>query len=412
MTRLRVLHVSAYFAPAFRYGGPPRSVLGLCQALIRAGVDVEVFTTTANGDDPLPPAVDGVDYQGVRVRYFPLAWPRRYWRGAGLAGAVERAVTGADLVHVHGLWNFTAWAGVRAARDAGVPYVISPRGMFQPAAMARHHALKTIAYVAAERRHLEGAAFLHATSDAEARSLSAVGPRVALIANGVESRTVTPAQIADVRQRFGLPAGADVITFVGRLHPIKRLDLLAGAFARLRREGRQAYLVVAGPDEGGHRRQIEPLFLDVADCVRWTGAVEGDQKWALLATSRAVVQCSNSESFGLSVAEALGAGVPVVVTDRGAWADVSAIGCGEIVAHDAAAIAAALGRLLDHPDEARAMGERGRAWVRRAFNWDEIGCAMRREYDALVSHGRLNGQDRRDGREQRDGLNESVRQVG
>jgi glycosyltransferase involved in cell wall biosynthesis len=384
---MRVLHVSAYFAPAFRYGGPPRSVLGLCQSLLRAGVDVEVFTTTANGDDPLPPAPDGIDYQGVRTRYFPLAWPRRYWRAAGLADALDRAVPGADLVHVHGLWNVTAWAGVRAARAAGVPYVISPRGMFQPDAMARHHALKMIAYWAAERRHLAGAAFLHATSDAEARSLSAIGPRVALIANGVESRTATPAQIADVHRRFNLPDGADVITFVGRLHPIKRLDLLAGAFTRLRREGRQAYLVVAGPDEGGHRRQIEPLFLEVADRVRWTGAVEGDQKWALLATSRAVVQCSNSESFGLSVGEALGAGVPVVVTDRGAWADVSAIGCGEIVAHDAAAIAAALARLLDRPDEARAMGERGRAWVRRAFGWDEIGRAMRREYDALVARG-------------------------
>jgi len=385
--RLRVLHVSAYFAPAFRYGGPPHSVLGLCRSLIRAGVDVEVFTTTANGDDPLPPAPDGVDYQGVRARYFPLAWPRRYWRAAGLADALDRAVTGADLVHVHGLWNLTAWAGVRAARNAGVPYVISPRGMFQTDAMARRHALKTIAYWAAERRHLEGAVLLHATSDAEARSLSAVGPRVALIANGVEARTATPAQIADVRRRFSLPDQADVITFVGRLHPIKRLDLLAGAFTRLRREDRQAYLVVAGPDEGGYRRQVEPLFLEVADRVRWTGAVEGDQKWALLATSRAVVQCSNSESFGLSVAEALGAGVPVVVTDRGAWADVSSVGCGDVVAHDVAAIAAALARLLDRPDEARAMGERGRAWVRRAFAWDDIGSAMRREYDALVSHG-------------------------
>jgi glycosyltransferase involved in cell wall biosynthesis len=413
--RLRVLHVSAYFAPAFRYGGPPRSVLGLCQALVRAGVDVEVFTTTANGDDPLPPAPDGVDYQGVRARYFPLAWPRRYWRAAGLADALARAVTGADLVHVHGLWNLTAWAGVRAARAAGVPYVISPRGMFHPDAMARHHTLKMLAYWAAERRHLEGAAFLHATSAAEAQSLSAVGPRVALIANGVDSRTATPAQIADVRLRFSLPDEADVITFVGRLHPIKRLDLLAGAFTRLRRDGRQAYLVVAGPDEGGHRRQIEPLFLEVADRVRWTGPVEGDQKWALLATSRAVVQCSNSESFGLSVAEALAAGVPVVVTDRGAWADVSSVGCGEVVAHDAAAIAAALGRLLDRPDEARAMGERGRGWVRRAFSWDEIGRAMRGEYDALIAHGGLNGQEERDGqdgRERRDGLDENVRQVG
>ena len=51
---MRVLHVTPYFAPAFRYGGPPRSILGLCRALGEAGVDVEVFTTTANGPEPLP----------------------------------------------------------------------------------------------------------------------------------------------------------------------------------------------------------------------------------------------------------------------------------------------------------------------------------------------------------------------
>jgi glycosyltransferase involved in cell wall biosynthesis len=187
-----------------------------------------------------------------------------------------------------------------------------------------------------------------------------------------------------VRQRFDLPWNADVITALGRLHPIKRLDLLAAAFTQLRRAGRDAYLVVAGPDENGHRQEIEPLFREVAASVRWTGAVDGDDKWALLATSRAVVQCSDSESFGLSVAEALSVGVPVVVTQRGAWADVTAIGCGEVVAHDADAIAAALARLLDHPLEACAMGERGSAWIRRVFGWDEIGGAMVREYESLA----------------------------
>jgi len=388
-TRLRVLHVTPYFAPAFRYGGPPRSVLGLCQALGRAGVDVEVFTTTANGDDPLPSAPEGVEYQGVRVRYFPLAWPRQYWRAAGLSDAVMHAAAGADLVHVHGLWNLTGWAGVRAARAAGIPYAISPRGMYQLQALLRHRTLKTIAFWFAERRHLAGAALLHATSAPEADALSHVGPRVALIGNGVDSRTATPDQVADLRRRFDVPAGTDVITVLGRLHPIKRLDLLADAFTRLRRDGARAVLVVAGPDEGGHRRVIEPLFGEVSADLRWIGSLDGDDKWALLAASRALVQCSDSESFGLSVAEALAAGVPVVVTNRGAWAEVSAVGCGEVVSHDAPAIAAALARLIAHPAEARAMGERGRAWIRRTFSWDEIGRAMAREYGAMTDLARV-----------------------
>src|SRR5262249_17859026 len=55
VTPLRVLHVSAYFAPAFGYGGPPRSIHGLCKALASIDVDVDVVSTTANGHDaPLP----------------------------------------------------------------------------------------------------------------------------------------------------------------------------------------------------------------------------------------------------------------------------------------------------------------------------------------------------------------------
>jgi hypothetical protein len=72
------------------------------------------------------------------------------------------------------------------------------------------------------------------------------------------------------------------------------------------------------------------------------------------------------------------------VTHRGAWTEVTAAGCGEVVTHDAAAIAAGLGRLLDRPVDACRMGERGSAWIRRAFGWNEIGGAMAREYDVLA----------------------------
>jgi len=385
---LRVLHVSAYFAPAFRYGGPPRTILGLCQALVRAGADVQVLTTNANGAERLPAHPDGITYEGVHVRYFPIDCAGIGWHASGLAAAVAREARRADLVHVHGLWNLTAWAGIRAAQSAEIPYVLSPRGMLQPDAMAHHRAAKAVVYRAVERRHVERAALLHATSDAESRVLSAFGPRVALVANGVEAAATSADHIERMRTRLDLEADADVITVLGRLHPIKRLDLVADAFTRLRRSGRRATLVIAGPDEDGHRRRVEPLFHSVAADVRWIDVVDGADKWALLAASRALVQCSDSESFGMSVAEALAAGVPVVVTERGAWPQIPSVGAGRLVAHTGGAIAAALEGLLADRAAAKAMGERGRGWVLRTFGWDAIGRAMLREYETTV--GRVN----------------------
>ncbi len=83
----------------------------------------------------------------------------------------------------------------------------------------------------------------------------------------------------------------------------------------------------------------------------------------------------------MSVAEALGAGVPVVVTERGAWQEVATRGCGYVVAHEAGALAEALGCLLDAPEQAQSMGARGRAWIDAQFGWDAIGIAMTREYE-------------------------------
>jgi len=381
---LRVLHVTPYFAPAYRYGGPPRSILGLCRALGEAGVDVEVFTTTANGGDPLPPAPGGVDIEGVRARYFPLGWPQRYWRARGLKAALKKAAAGADLVHVHGLWNMTSWAGVSAARAAGKPYIMSPRGMLQPEARQRHREMKSLAYWGVERANLRGATLLHATSALEGPELTPFGPPVFLIPNGVAARPVSPAAVAALRERAGLRSGDEVVTFLGRLHPIKRLDLLAEAFAIVRHARPNARLVIAGPDEGGYREHVAPLFAPVADAASWLGPVDDEEIAALLGSSDVLVQCSDSESFGMSVAEGLAAGVPVVVTKRSGWAEIDAIRCGFSVAHEPVSIADGILRVFDHPDRA-SLGARASAWAKKTFAWDVVGKSMRDAYAQAIA---------------------------
>jgi len=381
---LRVLHVTPYFAPAFRYGGPPRSILGLCHALVASGVEVEVLTTTANGSEELPAAPEGTEYEGIRVRYFPLAWPKRYWRARGLAAALDRALPEADLVHVHGLWNLTGSTAVARARAARLPYVISPRGMLQPAAMRRHRALKTAAYWAVERSNIRGAACLHATSPSEQQQIATCGPTVVTIPNGVTPVVVSAEALDRLRQRAGLAADDEVVMCLGRLHPIKRLDLLAAAFAIVCRDRPRARLVIAGPDEGGYRQRVEPLFAPVAEATRWLGAVDAETAGALFAASRMLVQCSDSESFGMSVAEALAAGLPVVVTDGTPWSHVEALGIGCSVAQDPAAMATAILQILEHPADGCAMGARAKVWARDTLGWDTIGRSMRDAYQRVL----------------------------
>ena len=172
LVRVRVLHVSAYFPPARPYGGPPASVLGLCRGLQRAGVEVEVVTTTANGSESLPPSAPGGEfYEGVPVYYAARAFPERFF-GARVRGPLTDALARADVCHIHGIWNVPEWWAAHLSRGARVPYVISPRGMLQPQAMARGRWRKAAAFALLDRRNLRGAAMLHATSEQEATALA------------------------------------------------------------------------------------------------------------------------------------------------------------------------------------------------------------------------------------------------
>jgi glycosyltransferase involved in cell wall biosynthesis len=386
MTRLRVLQVSPYFAPAFRYGGPPRSILGLCQGLQQHGVDVEVVTTAADGPADLVPApgANGL-YDGVPVQYVPTAFPRRFF-GAHVAGPLAEAMSRADLCHIHGIWNVPEWSAARLARRYGVPYVMSPRGMLLPAALQRGRWRKRMAYDLVERRNLRRAALLHATSGDEAADLRQHAPDIPIVVvpNGVNIDAAAQA-LPTFRPRLGIPDDAFVIVFLGRMHRIKRLDLLAAAFAGMRRHHRSAHLVLAGPDEQHLLVGLRQSLSDHAGFVHTLDTLSDDEKWSLLRSANVSVQCSDSESFGLSVVESMAAGTPVVVTRTCPWAEIESRRCGFWVEQTSEAIAHALHKLIEDPAGRTAMGGRGAAFARECFSWNAIGCQMAGHYSGLVA---------------------------
>ena len=232
---------------------------------------------------------------------------------------------------------------------------------------------------------MDGAARLHATSHAEFEALGARGCRVVEIPNSVEPEPVDEAARLEARMFAGVPAGAPYVLFLGRLHPIKRLDLLAAAFARVSRSVPAAHLVIAGPDERGHRARVEPLFAGLGGRAHWCGAVDGRRKAGLLSGASALVLCSDSESFGVSVAEALAAGVPAVVSRTCPWPMLDTVGCGHWVEQQPDAIAAGLEDLLKNPEEARAMGRRGHELAAREYGSTAVASRWAALYREVIA---------------------------
>jgi glycosyltransferase involved in cell wall biosynthesis len=383
---MRVVHVCAYFAPAFVYGGPPRSVLGLCRAERDAGIDVRVVTTTANGDSELDDSASRpVDYAGIPVRYCARSRPRRLFYAPALQDAVAAELQQADVLHIHGLWNAAVWTAARTAWRLRKPYVLSPRGMLTPAALTHHRWRKKLAFSVADRNVIRHAARLHATSFSECQALNCIPERgrAVFVPNGIELDPLTP-NGPSIRRQLNAPDDAPLVLFLGRIHPIKRLDLLAEAFATVIRQHPTARLVIAGPDEHGHRAVVEPLFASFSNSVTWTGKVDDAVKRQLLDAADAVVMCSDSESFGMSVAEAMAVGTPVVVTRTCPWPDVESHATGYWVDQNSESIGGAINSLLADPDAANEMGRRGKALIASRYTWQHAAAALIREYEAIA----------------------------
>ncbi len=382
---MHVVHITPYFAPAFVYGGPPRSVLALCQGLRTAGVDVEVVTTVANGPIDLPPSpASGDRYDGVPVHYAPRVFPRVFFNAA-VTEPIRAALLRADVCHIHGLWTVPAWQAARLARQLNVPFIVSPRGMLHPAALRRRRWRKRLAFELFDRHHLMNAVRVHATAEEEAAILrDMIEPtRVITIPNGVDLTAAGRAR-SGAREKFGIAPADPLVVFVGRLHPIKRLDLLVDAVALVREHHRSTQLILAGPDEGG-LVSLAPHLARLGSAAHVIGPVNDDDKWALLREATALVMCSDSENFGMSVVEAMAAACPVVVTETCPWREVAEQGCGFWVPQRAGSIADALSSIIADPILAAAMGAQGVRLARARYGWHAVGTAMAACYADILS---------------------------
>lgn len=383
---LRLLHVAATYLPAVRYGGTIVSVHGLCKALAARGHDVHVFTTSVDGaGDSAVVHEQPVDVEGVKVWYFKSPAFRRIYRSPSMGAALKAQIAGFDVVHTHGVYLWPLWAAARAAHRAGVPYVVSPRGMLERDLVARRNPLLKALWLAAiERNTLEHAAAIHVTSEREAREAAAFGfqfRQVAEIPNGVEFNGHADGDVAPaVREVIG---GKPFVLFLGRLNWKKGIDRLLLALGLLP----DVRLVIAGNDEDNYRSFLtrQAQRLEVSDRVTYVGAVNAVDKAALFASAQLMVVPSYSENFGNVAVEAIAAGLPVVCTSEvGVAATIAEGGAGLVTAGNAEPLASAINTLLSDAPRRKAMGETGRLLARERFAWPVVAGQMESLYESIT----------------------------
>jgi glycosyltransferase involved in cell wall biosynthesis len=384
---VRILHVIPSYLPAVRYGGPIFATHSLCRALAARGHEVQVFTTNIDGPGSSPVPIRRPVYkEGVQVQYFPCSLLRRLYWAPALSRELDSEIAKFDAVHLHSVFLWPTWAGARAARKAGVPYVLSPRGMLIRDLIGRRSWLAKTAWIQIiEKVNVKQAGAVHLTSQLEAVELQSFGwplPRVAVIPNGVDEPTPCSGEISvDVK---GIAAEQRLVLFFGRLSWKKGLDRLLRGFACTR----AGKLAIVGTDDEG----LAPRLVRLAGDLRITDRVlilprtiVGSEKERLFAAARVFVLTSYSEDFGHTVLEAMRRGVPVIVTPEVGAADiVRDSGGGLVVAGDPISLGAAIDRLTSDMDLARSMGEAGQCHAMANYSWTNVSVQMEALYKNLA----------------------------
>lgn len=376
---MRVIHV----VPAIseEASGPSYSVVRLCESLIEAG---ENLTLAALDWAPIPS-------KPKFLKVFPFGFgPRRLGRSPMMFSWLRRVMTDGrvDIVHNHGMWQMSAVYPAWAASGHKAKLVSSPRGTFSPWAMRHGSWMKKIFWPLIQRPALISTSCFHATAESEYRDIRRLGFKqpVAIIPNGIDVPEIAEKKISQMR----------TLLFLGRFDPKKGIDILLKAWATVMDRFPDWQLVIVGSDTGygrrpGYLRQMRELA-EVCKLKRleFRDPVYGSEKLAVYQGADLFVLPTHSENFGMTVAEALAAGTPAIVTKGAPWQDLPTNEAGWWIECGVESLVACLTEAMAHsPKDLSLKGGNGRNWMLREFSWKIIGSRMDQTYHWLTAGGQV-----------------------
>ena len=394
MKPLRVLQIVPSISLV--YGGPSQMVRGFSGALTAAGAEVTVLTTDSNGDVDQPPLDvplnQPVSEDGYTVYYFRCAPFRRYKFSWELLRWLALNAQNYDIAHIHALFSPLSTAAATIARLRRLPYLLRPLGTLDPADLAKKRKLKRFYGTLLEKSNLAGAAGIHFTSSQEAEVSDRFGAKTKdfVIPLGVTPSEPLPENSAwKIADDLGIPNYFPRILFLSRIDPKKGLELLLTALESLREDGVEFHLILAGanPQDPKYEKSVDDRIAgsNLANCTTITGFVSGETKTALLQISDLFVLPSYYENFGIAVAEAMAAGLPVLIS-KGVyiWQEVAADNAGWICDLSPKDIAQHLRIALNTTGERRRRGKNARALARAKYEWEAIAARTLEIYGEIL----------------------------
>jgi glycosyltransferase involved in cell wall biosynthesis len=378
-SKLRLLHVIQLLDPTG--GGAVAAVKSTCAALAERGHEVTLYATDRD------PERNGKS-EGYRTVAFQMEFPPMAV-SLSFARAFSR-LKNIDLVHIHQLYRFPQSFAAFICRRHGIPYCIQPHGSLDPVVYRKRErrTTKRLYERLIEKRNLRHAAGIIYTARGEREAADFLNlPATPFIVPLGLHLSEFRQEVGGFRDRYRLE-GRELIVWMGRLVPVKGLDVLLQAFAVLANERPNAVLVLVGPDTENYAAVLQRLMRDLglsSDRVIFTGLLRGEEKLAALKEADLFVLPSYTENFALAAMEALAMGCPVIVSNRVKIApDIAQAEAGLVVTPCPGELVSAMANLLNDRGRRQRMREAALAFVRQ-YDWPVVVGELEAAYRTMIA---------------------------
>lgn len=300
-----------------------------------------------------------------------------YYPGIKELRKIKQLVRDNDIIYIHGLWAIpTSFAAV-CARFFSKPYIVLLHGMLNSRHLKRSRWKKIIYSFFMEKGVLDHASAIHCLNLDEFHDASLYGYKAPsfIIPNGVDLKKFSQPHNADYLNTLIPNAKQKVfVLFLGRLNPVKGLDLLIPAFAKAKATIPSFHLIIAGPDEKGYKKQIDQLInlYSLNDAVTFTGFISGNSKLNILKSSDIFILPSYQEGDSIAVKEALASSLPVIITPHCHLPEITGHNAGFVVGSTIESICENLIHLGNDNSLRKVMGQNAYRMIECNYTWDMI----------------------------------------
>ena len=381
---VKVLRVIPTLDPEM--GGPQTTIVNAAIAERRAHIEPTIiFAGDNRSHASTAPARARLEAAGVpalmfaRTRWLPSSAVSRWGISRQMSVWLLRNAHRYDIVHVDYVWPWSTLIAAVAGSRARRPVVMTAHesltnfDMETNSRSANHKRRAKLWMRALLMRYVD---LLVMTSEMEYADSVRPNERAIVVPHAVVAGL--PEQPAAEP-----PLPPLVVGYIGRLHPKKNLDVLLRAIAAVETSIK---MVVCGDGDPDYRAQLERLANELSLDVEWRGHVDAAGRAELFAQSHVVAMPSAYECFGMAAAEAMAAGVPVVVSKTtGVAPVVKEYECGKLVeAGDIDELRAALTNIAGDPSWRRRARVNSLSAAAAAYSYDSYGERMAAVYSELA----------------------------